>query len=63
MLSTPNGQGVIVLGMENDPKQIYHLSWNGPELEWSKIGELKSARLYAVAMWIPKELTNCTIPI
>ena len=61
MISTPNGQGVIVLGLWRDPKHIYQLSWKGFELQWSKIGQLKSPRYAPVAMWIPNELTNCTI--
>ena len=63
MIPTPNGQGVIALGMKNDPKQIYQLSWkeNSNELQWSKIGQLKSPRTNPVAMWIPNDLANCTI--
>ena len=62
MIPTPNEQGVILLGLKRDPKQIYQLSWKGDELQWSKIGQLKSPRSFTVAMWIPNELTNCTIP-
>ena len=63
MISTPNGQAAIVLGISNNPKQIYQLSWEGSELKWSYIGDLKTPRAGGTfeIMWIPNELTNCTI--
>ena len=72
MISTPNGQAAIVLGISDDPKQIYQLSWEGSELKWSYIGDLKTPRSGGSLipesegtfeiMWIPNELTDCTTP-
>ena len=64
MISTPNGQAAIVLGISDNPKQIYQLSWEGSELKWSYIGDLKTTRAEGTfeIMWIPNELTDCTTP-
>ena len=67
MVSTPNGEGVIIVGCSktigSTSDKIYQLTWgnDGTELEWSTMTQkLQVSRTNAVAMLIPDELTSCT---
>ena len=66
MVSTPNGEGVIIVGCSTNigsiTDKIYQLTWgnDGNELEWTTMTQtLQVARTNAVAMLIPDELTCC----
>ena len=63
MITSPNGQGVILLGCESDPKSLYELTkTNGGELIWRKmVQELKYPRSYTLAMLVPDDLVTCKI--
>ena len=63
MITSPNGQGVVLLGCESDPKSLYELTKiNGGELIWRKmVQELKYPRSYTLAMLVPDDLVTCKI--
>jgi hypothetical protein len=66
LLTSPDGQGVILIGGWSDTdnavqSSIYKLSCDQLECKWSEMEQqLKIARGYLVAMLIPDALTNCT---
>jgi hypothetical protein len=63
LLTSPDGQGVIVIGgySAGDQSSIYKLICDQLECKWSEMEQqLKIARAYLVAMLIPDALTNCT---
>ena len=61
-MTSPNGQGTIMLGCYRNPEQIYEMKWNhnGASLQWSVMKQtLKYPKYETVAMLIPEEFTNC----
>ena len=62
IVTSPNGQGAIMLGCYRNPEQIYEMKWNynGASLQWSVMKQtLKYPKYETVAMLIPEEFTNC----
>ena len=62
MVTAPNGDGVLLVGCNENNEKIYKMSWstNGEFLEWTTMKQtLKYPRELLVAMLIPDELTNC----
>ena len=62
MVTAPNGDGVLLVGCNENKEKIYKMSWstNGEFLEWATMKQtLKYPRELLVAMLIPDELTNC----
>ena len=61
MVSSSNGREAILVGCAEIPEKIYKLRWsNGTALEWALMKQkLKYPRNNAVAMLIPKALTQC----
>jgi hypothetical protein len=65
LLTSPDGQGVIVIGGYSNgdgyQSSIYKLICDQLECKWSEMEQqLKIARANFVAMLIPDILTNCT---
>jgi hypothetical protein len=66
LLTSPDGQGVIVIGGWSDTdnayqSSMYKLICDQLECNWSEMEQqLQIARQMAVAMLIPNHLTNCT---
>ena len=62
MVTSPNGQGVILLGCESDPKSLYEFTKINGELIWRKmVQELKYPRSYSLAMLVPDDLVTCRL--
>ena len=65
MVPMPNSKGALLLGCMNGSShtnKIYQLAWNGNDLIWNTLSnELKNPRGFTVAMWIPHNLTTCTL--
>ena len=62
MVTSPNGQGAIMLGCSRNPEQLYEMKWDfdGASLQWSVMKQnLKYPKYETVAMLIPEEFTNC----
>jgi hypothetical protein len=68
MVTSPDGQGVIVIGgatfiPTEDQSALYQLNCNESGCEWHEMEQkLKIARERFVAMLIPDILTNCSKP-
>ena len=62
MITTGDGQSVLLLGCREGRDKIYKLSWNGDELEWSIMNQqLEFPRTdRPILMWVPEEDTNCS---
>jgi hypothetical protein len=63
LVTSPDGQGVIIIGGSSGGYQsyIYKLICDQLGCEWSKMNQqLQIAREYSVAMMISDNLTNCT---
>ena len=65
MVPMPNSKGALLLGCATPwsyTNKIYQLAWNGNDLIWNTLSnELKNPRGVTVAMWIPHNLTTCTL--
>ena len=62
MVTSPNGEGAIMLGCSTNPEKIHIMKWNGYSLQWTLMKQtLKYPKYYTVAMLIPKELTSCIL--
>ena len=62
MVTSPNKQGVILLGCQENPNTIYELVNINGTLYWRKmIQELKYPRSYLYAIPIPDHLTTCDL--
>ena len=64
MITSPNGEGVILVGcfdMNNYSPNIYELIHENGNLIWKiKPQKLKYPRTLTVSMLIPDEITTCT---
>ena len=65
MVPMPNSKGALLLGCATPwsyTNKIYQLAWNGNDLIWNTLSnELKNPRDATIAMWIPHNLTKCTL--
>ena len=60
MITSPDGNGVILLGCSASRDIIYELRIFNGDLEWIEISQkLKYPREHTVPMLIPDYLTNC----
>ena len=60
MITSPDGNGVILLGCSASRDTIYELKIVNGNLEWvEKLQKLKYPREHTVPMLIPDNLTNC----
>ena len=64
MITSPNGEGVILVGcfdMNNYSQNIYELIYENGNFIWKiKPQKLKYPRTLTVSMLIPDEITTCT---
>ena len=62
MVTSPDGQGIILVGCSESNEAIYELKNNETgNLEWKLMTQkLQHPRSVTVAMLIPDELTNCS---
>ena len=61
MVTSPDGQGVILLGCDKNPESIYELREIDGVFSWRKMSQkLKHPRTLSVAMSIPNEFVTCT---
>ena len=64
MITSPNGEGVILVGcfdMNNYSQNIYELIYENGNFIWKiKPQKLKYPRTLTVTMLIPDEITTCT---
>ena len=60
LVPSPNGEGVILLGCENNPRDMFELKNKNGVLAWMKMTQkLEYPRSHTNAMLIPDTLVNC----
>ena len=61
-MTSPNGDGVILLGCNEHRESFFELTSKNGHLEWSKMQQnLKYQRYSSVAMLVPDDLVTCEI--
>ena len=61
MVTSPNGNGIILLGCYEKRDAIYELSNTNGTFQWLEMTQkLQYPRTETVAMLIPDDLTNCS---
>ena len=61
MVTSPNGNGIILLGCYEKRDAIYELSNTNGRFQWLEMTQkLQYPRTETVAMLIPDNLTNCS---
>ena len=63
MVTSPTGNGVVILGCEGHPEDIYELVNTGGALHLEKMSQkLSYPRSHTISMLLPDNLVNCDIP-
>ena len=60
MVTSPSGQGAILVGCNENPESLYELRNISGQLEWRKMKQtLQYPRYFTIAITIPDNLVNC----
>ena len=60
MVTSPSGQGAILVGCKENPESLYELRIINDQLEWRKMKQtLQYPKHFTVAMTVPDDLVNC----
>ena len=60
MVTSPSGQGAILVGCVGSQESLYELRSIEGQLEWRKMKQkLQYPRYFSIAMTIPDNLVNC----
>ena len=63
MVTSPTGNGVVILGCEGHPEDIYELVNTDGALSWKKMSQkLSYPRSHTISMLLPDNLVNCDFP-
>ena len=60
MVTSPSGQGAILVGCNENPESLYELRNINGQLEWRKMKQkLQYPKYLTIAMTIPDNIVSC----